>query len=42
LTIQNPVVIDPKTKQPIETNFEGEASLNNCSMAATGIGMSCN
>lgn len=42
LTIQNPVVIDPKTKQPIETNFEGEVSLNNCSMAATGIGMSCN
>lgn len=42
LTIRNPVVIDPKTKQPIETNFEGEVSLNNCSMAATGIGMSCN
>jgi prepilin-type N-terminal cleavage/methylation domain-containing protein len=42
LTIQNPVVIDQKTKQPIETNFEGEVSLNNCSMAATGIGMSCN
>jgi prepilin-type N-terminal cleavage/methylation domain-containing protein len=42
LTIQNPANIDPKTKQPIQTSFEGEVSLNNCSMAATGFtGISC-
>jgi type II secretory pathway pseudopilin PulG len=41
LTIRNPQIIDQKTNQPIETNFEGEVSLNNCSMAATGQGMSC-
>jgi prepilin-type N-terminal cleavage/methylation domain-containing protein len=41
LTIQNNAVIDIKTKQPIQTNFEGEVSLNNCSMAANGAGMSC-
>ena len=42
LTIRNNAVIDPKTHQPIETNFEGEVSLNNCSMAASGAAMSCN
>jgi prepilin-type N-terminal cleavage/methylation domain-containing protein len=41
LTIQNPNVMDPKTKQPIQTTFEGEVSLNNCSMAASGQTMSC-
>ena len=42
LTIQNNAVIDPKTKQPIQTSFEGEVSLNNCSMATTGyVGISC-
>jgi prepilin-type N-terminal cleavage/methylation domain-containing protein len=42
LTIQNNAIIDPKTKQPIQTSFEGEVSLNNCSMATTGFtGMSC-
>jgi prepilin-type N-terminal cleavage/methylation domain-containing protein len=41
LTIRNPGVVDPKTKLPIETTFEGEVSLNNCSMAATAQGMSC-
>ena len=41
LTIRNNSVIDPKTGQPIETNFEGEVSLNNCSMAAPGQPMSC-
>lgn len=42
LTIQNSAVMDPKTNQPIQTSFEGEVSLNNCSMAATGITpMSC-
>ena len=42
LTIQNPNVIDPRTKQPIQTTFEGEVSLNNCSMAAVGVPpMSC-
>jgi prepilin-type N-terminal cleavage/methylation domain-containing protein len=42
LTIRNIAVMDPKTHQPIETNFEGEVSLNNCSMAASGAPMSCN
>lgn len=40
LTVQNNAVVDPKTHQPIQTSFEGEASLNNCSMAAGG-GMTC-
>jgi prepilin-type N-terminal cleavage/methylation domain-containing protein len=42
LTIRNNAIMDPKTHQPIETNFEGEISLNNCSMAASGAPMSCN
>jgi prepilin-type N-terminal cleavage/methylation domain-containing protein len=41
LTIRNPLIIDQKTGQPIETSFEGEVSLNNCSMASTGQPMSC-
>jgi prepilin-type N-terminal cleavage/methylation domain-containing protein len=42
LTVQNNAIIDPRTKQPIQTSFEGEVSLNNCSMAITGfIGISC-
>ena len=42
LTIQNNAVKDPKTGQPIQTSFEGEVSLNNCSMAASGVPpMSC-
>ena len=42
LTIQNNQVTDPKTGQPIQTSFEGEVSLNNCSYAYTGISpMSC-
>jgi len=42
LTIQNNAVLDPKTGQAIQTSFEGEVSLNNCSLAATGIApMSC-
>jgi prepilin-type N-terminal cleavage/methylation domain-containing protein len=42
LTIRNNAVMDPKTHQAIETSFEGEVSLNNCSMAAAGAPMSCN
>lgn len=42
LTIRNPQVMDQKTGQPIETTFEGEVSLNNCSMAASGQALSCN
>jgi hypothetical protein len=42
LRIRNPQVLDQKTGQPIETSFEGEVSLNNCSMAATAMAMSCN
>ena len=42
LTIQDPLKVDPKTGQPIQTSFEGEVSLNNCSMAAAGFPpMSC-
>lgn len=41
LTIRNSLVIDPKTNQPIETNFEGEVSINNCSMATVGSPQSC-
>jgi prepilin-type N-terminal cleavage/methylation domain-containing protein len=42
LTIQNNANIDPKTNQPIQTSFEGEVSLNNCSMATYGYhGISC-
>jgi type II secretory pathway pseudopilin PulG len=42
LSIQNNAVTDPKTGQPIQTTFEGEVSLNNCSMAASAVPpMSC-
>jgi prepilin-type N-terminal cleavage/methylation domain-containing protein len=41
LRIQNPAVVDGKTGQPIESVFEGEVSLNNCSMAVNGQPMSC-
>ena len=42
LTVQNNSVLDPKTGQPLQTSFEGEVSLNNCSMAAAGVPpMSC-
>lgn len=41
LTIRNPNVIDQQTGLPIETTFEGEISLNNCSMASVGQPMSC-
>jgi prepilin-type N-terminal cleavage/methylation domain-containing protein len=41
LMIRNNNVLDPKTRQPIETTFQGEVSLNNCSMAAVGAAMSC-
>ncbi|SRR6266849_3894887 len=41
LRIQNPSIVDGKTGQPIESVFEGEVSLNNCSMAVNGQPMSC-
>lgn len=41
LRILNPAVIDPKTKQPIEMTFQGEVSINNCSLAAPSQSMSC-
>lgn len=42
LQIQNNAVWDPKTHLAIQSNFEGEVSLNNCSMATTGLPpMSC-
>ena len=41
LRIQNPAKIDMQNGQPIESVFEGEVSLNNCSIAVTGQPMSC-
>jgi len=41
LVIRNNQVMDKQTGLPIETSFEGEVSLNNCSMLATGQNMSC-
>ena len=41
LRITNPAVIDLKTKQPIEMTFQGEVSINNCSLAAPSQPMSC-
>jgi len=42
LTIQDPNVTDPKTHAQIQTSFEGEVSLNNCSLAANAVNpMSC-
>lgn len=35
LTVRSNSVLDLKTRQPIETTFEGLVSLNNCSMAAS-------
>jgi prepilin-type N-terminal cleavage/methylation domain-containing protein len=42
LTIQNNAILDMQTKQPIQSTFEGEVSINNCSMGDTGfVGISC-
>jgi prepilin-type N-terminal cleavage/methylation domain-containing protein len=41
LRIQNPNIRDLKTNVPIEAVFEGEVSINNCSIAVTGLPMSC-
>ena len=41
LAIRNNQVMDKQTGLPIETSFEGEISVNNCSMLATGQNMSC-
>lgn len=41
LRIQNPAKIDRQNGQPIESVFEGEVSLNNCSMAVDKQPMSC-
>jgi hypothetical protein len=42
LRVNDPAVIDLQTGKPIEGVFEGEVSLNNCSMASSGQAMSCN
>jgi prepilin-type N-terminal cleavage/methylation domain-containing protein len=42
LRVNDPTVIDLQTGKPIEGVFEGEVSLNNCSMASSGQAMSCN
>jgi prepilin-type N-terminal cleavage/methylation domain-containing protein len=41
LTIRNNAVKDLQSGLPLETDFQGEVSLNNCSMAASGAPMSC-
>ena len=41
LRIQNPAKIDMQNGLPIESVFEGEVSLNNCSIAVNGLPMSC-
>jgi prepilin-type N-terminal cleavage/methylation domain-containing protein len=41
LRITNPLVVDPKTRQPIEMTFQGEIAINNCSLAANFQPMSC-
>jgi prepilin-type N-terminal cleavage/methylation domain-containing protein len=42
LRIQNSAILDMQTRQPIESTFEGEVSINNCSMGTTGfVGISC-
>jgi prepilin-type N-terminal cleavage/methylation domain-containing protein len=41
LTIRNNAVMDRQTGLPIETSFEGEISLNNCSMVSSSQPMSC-
>lgn len=41
LIIRNNNVMDKQTNLPIETSFEGEVSINNCSMVATGQNLSC-
>jgi hypothetical protein len=41
LLVQNTTIIDEQTRLPIQGTFEGEVSINNCSMASTGQAMSC-
>ena len=41
LRVNDPTVIDLQTGKPVEGVFEGEASVNNCSMASNGQAMSC-
>ena len=41
LRIQNPAKVDTQNGLPIESVFEGEVSLNNCSIAVNGQPMSC-
>lgn len=41
LRVQNPAIVDMQTGLPIQSVFEGEVSLNNCSMAVNGQPMSC-
>jgi type II secretory pathway pseudopilin PulG len=41
MTIRDPNIRDLKSGLPLETDFQGTVSLNNCSMAASGAPMSC-
>jgi prepilin-type N-terminal cleavage/methylation domain-containing protein len=41
LRVNDPTVIDVQTGNPVQGVFEGEVSLNNCSMASSGQAMSC-
>lgn len=42
LRVNDPTVVDLQTGNPVQGVFEGEVSLNNCSMASSGQAMSCN
>lgn len=42
LRVNDPTITDLQTGNPVQGVFEGEVSLNNCSMASTGQTMSCN
>lgn len=41
LTLKNNTIVDLKTRQVIEVVMQSQAVIQNCSMAATGQGMSC-
>ena len=42
LRVNDPAVTDLQTGNPVQGVFQGEVSLNNCSMASSGQAMSCN
>jgi prepilin-type N-terminal cleavage/methylation domain-containing protein len=42
LTIASPNVVDPKTRQPLQSDIGGRIQILNCSMATTGRSLTCN